>query len=260
MIWSSRANFETRCRAKAIGYPLLMVDGGWGWTRVLEDMWIIVDTNDKDIAPWLISDGFWESWVTLFASKIVKSGDLCIDVGANYGYYSALFRKLDADVVAIEANPKIARRLGLWLPGTIHGAAWDKTGETLYLGGDKNRDGNSSVKQYGEYKLEVKSIAIDSLNLTPDLIKVDTEGAEPEFWAGAEKTLDLHKPCVIMEYAPGRYSDPRGFASQILEAGYITYRITYDGWVEAIDLKRCKVAKGSYLDLYLQHKDKQGGY
>ena len=44
--------------------------------------------SDLMLGPRLILDGFWEAWVTLAIGRHIQPGFHCVDVGANYGYYS----------------------------------------------------------------------------------------------------------------------------------------------------------------------------
>jgi len=59
-------------------------------------------------------DGFWESWITLAVARHLRPGSRRIDVGANCGYFTALFASLVGSagrVWAWEPNPDLARDL-----------------------------------------------------------------------------------------------------------------------------------------------------
>jgi hypothetical protein len=58
--------------------------------RLLGDYLAFVDTHDFMLAPRLVADGFWEAWVTLAVARYLQPGMWCVDVGANYGYYTLL--------------------------------------------------------------------------------------------------------------------------------------------------------------------------
>jgi tRNA G37 N-methylase Trm5 len=70
-----------------------------------------VDTHDFMLAPRLVADGFWEAWVTLALGRYIQPGFHCVDVGANYGYYTLLMAgacERGGRVLACEPNPLLA--------------------------------------------------------------------------------------------------------------------------------------------------------
>lgn len=54
---------------------------------------------------WIYLYREYEPEETVVFKRIVKKGDLCFDVGANFGYYSCLFARLGATVHAFEPLP-----------------------------------------------------------------------------------------------------------------------------------------------------------
>src|SRR5262245_25797121 len=50
-----------------------------------------IDPDDHLIGPRFIVDGEYEPATTAFVLEHIGSDDTCIDVGANFGYYSCLF-------------------------------------------------------------------------------------------------------------------------------------------------------------------------
>jgi FkbM family methyltransferase len=62
----------------------------------------------------LRSRGVWEPVLSEFILRHVQEGDVCVDVGANIGYFSLLFAQRvgpSGKVIAIEAAPDTVRRL-----------------------------------------------------------------------------------------------------------------------------------------------------
>ena len=60
------------------------------------------------------SRGVWEPVLSEFILRHVQEGDVCVDAGANIGYFSLLFAQRvgpSGKVIAIEAAPDTARRL-----------------------------------------------------------------------------------------------------------------------------------------------------
>lgn len=79
--------------------------------RLLGDYLAFVDTRDLMLAPRLVLDGFWEAWVTLALGRYIQPGFHCVDVGANYGYYTLLMAaacERGGRVLACEPNPLLA--------------------------------------------------------------------------------------------------------------------------------------------------------
>lgn len=66
----------------------------------------------------------------------------------------------------------------------------------------------SFVIRAGKYKFFTPSVMLDTvvkeLNVRPDLITVDTEGAEPEVLEGAVMTVRNYKPTIVVEVHPYR--------------------------------------------------------
>lgn len=267
LLHHTRDSLESYSRSGALRDNILMEDSRWGWCRVLGDQWILVDTHDIDISPWLIKDGFWESWVTLFISNRVKPGDRCIDIGANYGYYSLLFNKLGAEFIAIEANIEIYSKL-LHTVSRVGGVAWNNAiyshdGALLSLKGTVNHDGNSSVMEYmgspsgRKYSKEIESVTLDTIagDSKVDFVKVDVEGAEYEFWKGAHNTL-IRNPDIkmVIEFSSDRYNgDAEEFINSIISYGFDLYIVGEQG--EAIPTtpnELLKPHKNGYVDLYIE--------
>jgi hypothetical protein len=98
----------------------------------------------------------------------------------------------DVDVPGVETIPL---RHG-W-PG------WWNTGQRHVVAGD-----------------EAEVIALDSLNLAPDFIKLDVEGMEYHALIGAEQTIRTHRPVVMFEGngCNRRYGVPDGEAGRLLES------------------------------------------
>ncbi len=85
--------------------------------RLLSEYLAFVDTRDFMLGPRLVLDGFWEVWVTLALARYFQPGFHCVDVGANYGYYTVLMALAcgrEGRVLACEPNPLLAKT---YLPG-----------------------------------------------------------------------------------------------------------------------------------------------
>lgn len=70
----------------------------------------IVPSDDRTLAPLLITNGHFELPLTKFIMKHVNPGDVVFDIGANMGYFTVLLAQRVGEtgkVIAYEANPEI---------------------------------------------------------------------------------------------------------------------------------------------------------
>ena len=140
--------------------------------------------------------------------QLVDPKRLSIDVGANWGVYSARLAKLSKGVVAFEPNPAIAGMLAQALPsvrviacalGSEEGAA------TLRIPVMSNGDGaaghGSLLPIAGE--IDAFGVAVrtlDSFGLTNvGFIKIDVEGFEVQVVLGAWETIQRERPTMLIE-------------------------------------------------------------
>jgi FkbM family methyltransferase len=113
---ANRESLEGFSRSRAMGVPY---DGGRILCRLLGEFPAFVSTNDLGLGPRLVLDGFWEAWVTLALARYVQPGMWCVDVGANYGYYTLLMAAAagsEGRVLACEPHPLLAEQ---FLPANL---------------------------------------------------------------------------------------------------------------------------------------------
>ena len=195
-----------------------------------------------------------------FLIKNLNAGDVIIDVGAHYGYFTLLGSVLvgnSGKVLSFEAAPKTFKILNENTRDrknvSAHNlAVSDQNLEALKLYEFPNmfsEYNTSSVEQfeseswYSDYKpveIEIESIILDDFlnknNIHPKLFKIDVEGAEYKVISGMDNFLRDNSPILVMEYL----SNDRGNEAHIkaeknlLEFGYFTFIIDQNG--EAISL------------------------
>jgi FkbM family methyltransferase len=118
--------------------------------------WVIVPTWNIDVAVGMIRDGIIEPWTARAVERILKPGDVYVNVGANLGFYMALGVKSvghTGRVFAIEANPALLpylMRSVYWssYPGIIrlyNRVASDEDGRTLSIAFNPQFMGGASV-------------------------------------------------------------------------------------------------------------------
>jgi FkbM family methyltransferase len=193
-------------------------------------------------AALVASRGDWEPHVRHYLETLVRPDWVCIDIGANIGAHTLSLASLahNGRVVAFEADAANFELLQgnvrtLAPPSatieTVHAALWDDKC-TLICGGADELAGCSFVgddmanSALVERRLrsvvhssevdrtafhirlhEVAALPLDAWledNPLPrlDLIKLDVEGAEVRVIRGAETTLRLHRPVLLVEYNP----------------------------------------------------------
>lgn len=238
--------------AARLGAGILDETEDWYWVRVLNSFEMYVHKNDESVTPWLVKDGFWESWITQYIADRIGAGTVFFDVGANTGYYSFLANYMGAMVASYEPNPEyykmiqatIERQNTNRMPIRVSNTAIsDKKGtETLYV--PKSLHGSASFTdmdaKWESTPIEVRTETLGVNGCGAYLIKIDAEGAEEKIWDGF--IGDLKKRVgpaeVLLEYTPNAYSDE--FLDK-LESYAPLHWINHDGhsepvtreWVEA---------------------------
>ncbi len=157
------------------------------------------------------------------------------DIGANCGYFTLRFSSNAKQVYAFEP----VRRTNDILSKNIR--ANGLTNATAFKVGLSDKDGEAVVQKYsssgnnslfrrslpeghplhliGSEKISIAKL--DSFSIAhalrpPDIIKIDTEGAELFVLKGAGRLLTAHKPWICMEFAESTYNDAGYSTSEVL--------------------------------------------
>ena len=153
---------------------------------------------------------------------------LCLDIGANVGMsaLSIFTLKPNAKVISFEPNPinypyldRLVekfnnfqyRRVGLGKNSTsldFYYPIYNRKHLTA-LGSCVRQQAEAwlskeTVYFYDPKKLEIKEMGIevetlDSLSLQPDFVKIDVEGFEHQVLLGSAKTIETHRPILLIE-------------------------------------------------------------
>lgn len=140
----------------------------------------------------------------------VKNFNLAVDVGANVGLHSVRFANLFTNVISLEpcinnfeclientksfSNIEIIRK-GLGSTPSI---------VNLFIPAENSNCGLYSIVDFNNHEgnlisEQIELITLDSLNLSPDLVKIDTQSFELEVLKGSVNTLKKHDPVLILE-------------------------------------------------------------
>jgi len=151
-------------------------------------------------------------------SSLVRTGDVVIDVGANWGLHTLLLSRLvgaRGRVIALEPLPEAFEALRWHLGANgchnvlpLSVAAADTEGIMRFIRGESTSEGALDTRQSTNRAqapgFDVPVRTLDSLvaELHLDglrLVKVDVEGGESAVLSGAQQTLERHRPYLIVD-------------------------------------------------------------
>lgn len=157
--------------------------------------------------------------------KIINEGDTIIEVGGHIGYLTIFFARLikeNGKVYVFEPGfnnlPYIKQNIkNISNISLIEKAVSNQNGSASFFVEDLTGQNNSLLKNYDSFnknlenahvvanhqEVKVETITLDSFcrdnNLSPNLIKIDIEGAELLATEGMEDVLIQHKPLIMIE-------------------------------------------------------------
>ena len=163
--------------------------------------------------------GYYEKELGDLLNKIVKPGDVFLDLGANIGYFSLLVATNFPSVKVISFEPvqELFQNMNDNISlnsikniSTVHAAVGETSEEKELFVAAPDNLGMSSFYQPGNYsgKTErVKVVTIDDWFKTSglskmDVIKLDIEGSELAALKGMKEILQKQKPILIVEVNP----------------------------------------------------------
>jgi FkbM family methyltransferase len=170
-----------------------------------------VDTTYPiESSVWLC--GVYDMVTTKFLRKVIRPGDVFLDVGANCGALTLVAASLigDGKIYAFEPGAVIRSRLQANIDA--NGGLGDRikvvplglglTKSQLFYHEDQNYRGNGSL--HISYGIPVEIISLDEWvlqeNLSKiDVIKIDVEGMEYDVLLGGKATLERFHPLIYFE-------------------------------------------------------------
>jgi FkbM family methyltransferase len=185
--------------------------------------------DDQLLMPQFVVHGEYETLTTNYLLRELPEDAVCLDVGANVGYYSCLMarRAWRGRTIAFEADPTIHEILRAnvainWCEKVVDArnmAVSDRTG-TLTLHRRPGRSGNTSVTRISEDE----RLALGELDRL-DVVKIDVEGAESMVLAGMSGIVERFNPLIIMEWSPEQ-AEQAGSSAAGLGAAIESLRLT----------------------------------
>ncbi|MDF2159413.1 FkbM family methyltransferase [Algoriphagus sp. CAU 1675] len=195
----------------------------------IDGYWILKFAGQEIRIP-LNGDSLWLDWETavsvlghdyeikaFYEEELASSKppNCFMDIGANYGTHSLLFLKSGIRTISIEPNPECKAYFekmaefnqvkGEWF-GIALGEKEGKAeivfpeGET-WLGSIKEIDFSNRKESIKSYQVSVETLDrfLETNDLKPELIKIDTEGFEEGVIKGGKDYLSEKYPQVIFE-------------------------------------------------------------
>lgn len=208
-----------------------------------------------------LQNGVYEPEETELIKKLVKPDDVCLDIGANIGYYTVLMAKQSKEVTAIEAEwtnciilddnisiNNLDNVITMWSIVGDH-----KGYETLHL--CEASHGMHRIFPSKHCKGEQKKVPMKKLDDEMDdditFIKMDIEGSELGALVGMKRILTNNDIKMVMEFHP----------PSIIESG-ANPKYIYDFLTELkYDIRLVpKIDESiSYEDLYAATNNESGG-
>lgn len=220
--------------------------------RILGRYKMFVDSTDKSLAPHLMLDGYWEIWVTELISQLVRPGMICVDAGANFGYFTLLMADLvgpEGRVYAFEPNPPIRAVLSDSVVANGFGRRVsvqsclleDRNDAYMQLCVPEGFAGGAAMlppipgQDLATLFMTKRMDSFPEL-LDADLIKIDAEGAEYSIWKGMTGILERNRPLgIFIEFVACRYENPRIFIDEIISNGFALFEIDSQNGLVSID-------------------------
>ena len=163
--------------------------------------------NTSHVIKKMLSDKVWEEKAVNIFMDNISNNDVVIDCGAYIGSHTLVLSRLASKVHAFEPQKLIYECLEKTFKNKdnvilYNVALYNKKGEISI--GISGNDGTSSVLECRKRKFEsdylVECDMIDNYEFDKvDFIKIDTEGAEFKILEGAVKTIEKHRPKIIIE-------------------------------------------------------------
>jgi len=176
---------------------------------------LFIDTKNESY-KYVYFLGEYEAVISNIFRRLIEPGDVCLDIGANIGWYTTLFQKLagtHGQVHSFEPVPHIFDHLGRNVK--LNSPPDNVTLNNLALGNEEKNvelhvfadmpDGHSSISTFEHSDFETftsKMITLDSYLIerkidNVSVVKMDVEGAELMALQGASDLFKQKRPPVF---------------------------------------------------------------
>jgi len=195
--WGRLLRLPLRLIPKRVAMPILQ-------GRLRGTKWIV---GAGEHGYWL---GSYEMNKSLAFERLIPTGAVTYDIGANVGYFSLLAAELagpEGQVYAFEPLPRNVEFLRKHIKinhidniKVVEAAVSDHSGEAHFDLGASSAMGHLTETD----GIKVRMVALDELLAAgelrpPDYMKVDVEGAEFEALKGARRLLEKYHPVLFLD-------------------------------------------------------------
>jgi FkbM family methyltransferase len=253
MKYKNRQDIETIGKTGAFNYKINDNIA----TRILSSYWLYVEDKEDHFVPHLKRDGYWESWISLWISQNVAPGSVCIDGGANYGYYTFQLLLHGCEVYAIEANPNLIPYLetSLKLNGNfpltiINKALTDGSTETVILNiTESPLHSTVSIERLVKETINIPTIRLlDFIDKKIDFIKLDIEGCEDQVLSDLIELQNKNPNLIcLIEWVYDAYPNKSKDLYNYISKNFILSYVEYDG--SEVPVSSYSFIKNETLDL-----------
>ena len=223
---------------------------------------------DKLDSLHLAHDGLYERQETRLVKRLVKPGQVFVDVGAHIGYYSVMASELvglNGRVYCFEPNTENYCTLKANTDGltncTLYKVALSNHPgpAKLYLNKDNSGDHRMFSVDGREY-IEIDAMCLDDFGAIPKahFMKIDVQGSECRVLRGATKLIENSPHLqMLIEYSPNHLREagasPGRLIAMLLDAGFLIYAKNGKGqWVYA-DSEHLFVHTKKHINLFCSH-------
>ncbi len=177
---------------------------------------------DPYVVPWYFEKKMGTRLLPVF-EKYIKQGDIVLDVGASFGFYSVFSSRKAKKVFSFEPTTRAADLLKRNLELNhitnveLHQYGVGNVEQELFLEADPYCSGGNTILTSASSKTtKVKVMPIDKVVLHADFIKIDVEGMELQVLEGMKHLLKNSKPVILLEMNQNQ----REITNFLTEQGY----------------------------------------
>ncbi|GCL39554.1 FkbM family methyltransferase [Sphaerospermopsis reniformis] len=162
------------------------------------------NSSDREMGV-VMALGYYEPFSVELIKKIVKPGMICVDAGAQTGFYTCLMASIGAEVHAFEPMEK---SYDLLVKNIQENNFQERVKTYKIACSDSNKPLSGSIVSnmyvsteinQGE-KITIQAAAVDDiLTSQVDIIKIDIEGHEPQALDGMKNIIINYKPIIFSE-------------------------------------------------------------
>jgi len=207
----------------------------------------------------LAAGGFYETELSYFLLRVLKPGDTFVDIGAHIGFFSLLASKLvsnegkiisiepdDVNVARLEKQKEMNESRNIEIFKTL--LCGEKGAKTFYVNVDN--DGGHCLWDVGLHPFnkksaahpETKTVEAETLDSILDqtgagnvkVVKMDTEGAEPDVIKGSAEAIGKHNitfiVCEVNDFGLKQMGHSQDSLRSLMKGyGYDTFILTEEG-------------------------------